>query len=668
MSARRRLPGGVCPALGEYVGEKLRRNGYRLIGTLKSGHAVVPLVLRRDSPESALALSPPPTIKVLPELLTNQIAAGEVVERPAAALKELLENCLDAGASKIDIELVQGGIKRIRVADNGHGIEAGELPLALARHATSKIQTLDDLEHVFSLGFRGEALASLAAVSRLSIASRLASAAHGTRIDAVGGDLSAPEPAALEGGTVVVAEDLFFNTPARRKFLKTEGTEFGHCEDAVQRIALVAPQVAMSLTHNGRRIWQYDAGEPRARVAAILGEEFIEASAVINADTPALHISGWIGLPRYSRAGRDQQYLYVNGRFVRDKLLNHAIREAYADVLHGHRHPAYALFISLDPTMVDVNVHPAKAEVRFRDSRATHQFVFHALNKALSQPATADATPLANPFDWGRSSSGAPNNFVPDRGAPAARGAPAHAAWQDARQRSFGTLAAHEPNSFYEQLRGGAADVEATNAAARGSGEAGDIPPLGFALAQLHGIYVLAQNAQGLVLVDMHAAHERIVYERLKTALDLNRLASQPLIAPIAVSLGERDMLLVDSQHEFFAQLGFDLAALSAKEVAIRAVPAMLPSLDAPAMLRELLSDLAEHGVSRALTEKRDEILGTMACHGAVRANRMLTIPEMNALLRQMEATERAGQCNHGRPTWYQFSVADLDKLFMRGR
>ena len=663
------MRGSVCPTLGAYGAEKLCRNGCRSVGTLEFGHAVVSFALCRDSPESALALSPPPTIKVLPELLTNQIAAGEVVERPAAALKELLENSLDAGASKIDIELVQGGIKRIRVADNGHGIEAGELPLALARHATSKIQTLDDLEHVVSLGFRGEALASLAAVSRLSIASRLASAAHGTRIEAVGGDLSVAEPAALEGGTVVVAEDLFFNTPARRKFLKTEGTEFGHCEDAVLRIALAAPQVAMSLTHNGRRIWQYDGGEPRARVVAILGEEFFEASAAINADAPALRISGWIGLPRYSRAGRDQQYLYVNGRFVRDKLLNHAIREAYADVLHGHRHPAYALFISLDPTMVDVNVHPAKAEVRFRDSRATHQFVFHALNKALSQPATADAAPVANPFDWGRSSSSVSNNFAADHlRAPAARGAPAYAAWQDARQRSFATLAAHEPGSFYEQLRGDATDVNATKSGAGDSVEAGDIPPLGFALAQLHGIYVLAQNAHGLILVDMHAAHERIVYERLKAALDLNRLVSQPLIAPIAVSLGERDMLLVDSQREFFAQLGFDLAALSEKEVAIRAVPAMLPSLDAPAMLRELLSDLAEHGASRALTEKRDEILGTMACHGAVRANRTLTIPEMNALLREMEATERAGQCNHGRPTWYQFSVADLDKLFMRGR
>ncbi len=613
-------------------------------------------------------ISPPSAIRILPELLTNQIAAGEVVERPAAALKELLENSLDAGATRIDIELMQGGIKRIRVADNGHGVEAGDLQLALARHATSKIRTLDDLEHVASLGFRGEALASLAAVSRLSFASRTAAAPHGTRIEAIGGDLSDAEPIALEGGTVVAAEDLFFNTPARRKFLKTDGTEFGHCEDAVLRIALAAPQVAMSLTHNGRRLWQFEPGDARARVLSVLGEEFIGSSALIGADTPMMSISGWAGLPRYSRAGRDQQFLYVNGRFVRDKLLSHAIREAYADVLHGHRHPAYALFIAIDPAMVDVNVHPAKAEVRFRDSRATHQFVFHALNKALSQPATGNTPPMANPLDWA-GAGGRPAGLLGSASDALSQTSrlPPFAGWRDARQSSFGTLTANEPNAFYDKLRG----VESTSDMSSGAHaieDSNDIPPLGFALAQLHGIYVLAQNAQGLVLVDMHAAHERIVYEKLKAALDLNSLASQPLIAPIPVPLGERDMALAETHQPFFVQLGFDLAPLSDREIAIRAVPAMLPSLDAPAMLRELLSDLAEHGASRALTEKRDEILGTMACHGAVRANRTLTIPEMNALLRQMEATERAGQCNHGRPTWYQFSVGDLDKLFMRGR
>ena len=613
-------------------------------------------------------MSTSPAIRVLPELLINQIAAGEVVERPAAALKELLENSLDAGATRIDIDLAQGGIKRIRVADDGHGIAAAELPLALARHATSKIRSLDDLERVMSLGFRGEALASLAAISRLSIVTRQHAAAHGTRLEVVGGDTQPAEPAALERGTVVTAEDLFFNTPARRKFLKTEGTEFGHCEDAALRIAIAVPDVAISLTHNGRRAWQYDAGAPAERAGAILGSEFVDASVAIADGTPAFSISGWAALPRYSRAGRDQQFLFVNGRFVRDKLLTHAIREAYADVLHGHRHPAYALFLTIDPSLVDVNVHPAKAEVRFRDSRAVHQFLFHTLNKALARPASGATAAAADPAAW--VSPGAQPTV------PSTSPGPAFPAWQGARQATFGALPANEPDAFYQRLRG---VPEARPAAWPGSGfkppvpradlaDTDDIPPLGFALAQLHGVYVLAQNAHGLVLVDTHAAHERIVYEKLKTALDLDRLASQPLIAPIAVPLGERDMALAESHADFFATLGFDLAPLSGRELAIRAVPAMLPSLDAPVMLRELLDDLAEHGASRALTERRDEILGTMACHGSVRANRMLTRPEMNALLRQMEATERAGQCNHGRPTWYQFSIADLDKLFMRGR
>lgn len=599
------------------------------------------------------------SIRILPELLINQIAAGEVVERPAAALKELLENSLDAGATKIDIDLAQGGIKRIRIIDNGRGIAADELPLAVARHATSKIRMLDDLERVASLGFRGEALASLAAISRLNILSRATGATQASRVEVVGGDQSAIEVAALERGTVVSAEDLFFNTPARRKFLKTEATEFGHCEDVAQRLALAVPDVAVSLTHNGRRLWQLHAGTPLARVTAILGDEFGAASAEIDERAAAFSIVGWIGLPRYSRAGRDQQYLFVNGRFVRDKLLVHAIREAYADVLHGGRHPAYALYLNLDPSMVDVNVHPTKAEVRFRDSRAVHQFVFHALNKALSGSAASTAPAMANPLAW-----------ISNRGAPDSN----PQSWQRGVQQSFTQLSAREPNAFYEVLRGeNAAQFSHGNAAValdvqRSEPSHQDFPPLGFALGQLHGIYILAQNAHGLVLVDMHAAHERIVYEKLKTALDLNNLASQPLIAPIAVALGERDMQLVAAHRPFFAQLGFDLAALSPTEIAIRAVPAMLPSLDAPAMLRELLDDLAEHGASRALTEKRDEILGTMACHGAVRANRQLAIPEMNALLRDMELTERSGQCNHGRPTWYQFALHDLDKLFMRGR
>ena len=612
-------------------------------------------------------------IRVLPELLINQIAAGEVVERPAAALKELLENSLDAGATRIDIELTQGGVKRLRVTDDGVGMSATDLPLALARHATSKIRSLADLERVASLGFRGEALASLAAISRLMVSSRTSDAKRAHRVEAVGGELAPVEPTALEGGTVVTAEELFFNTPARRKFLKTEATEFGHCEDAAQRIAMAAPHVAMSLTHNGRRVWTYPMSDSATRIAAILGDGFGEASLVIDEPHTAFSLSGNVALPRYSRAGRDQQYLFVNGRFVRDKLLTHAVRSAYADILHGHRHPAYVLFLAIDPSMVDVNVHPAKSEVRFRDSRGVHQFVFHALQKALAKPSVGDAAPGVDPMAW---VSGA------DRRA-ALPETSAHWPNRLAQQGSFGSMTAREPHAFYEALRGEPAQHNVNEVTVpRGSqaengwntlpnkefDTSSDIPPLGFALAQLHGIYVLAQNANGLVLVDMHAAHERIVYEKLKAALDLNQLASQPLIAPIPVALGEREISLIAENEAFFVRLGFDLATISIREVVIRAVPAMLPSLDAPAMLRELIDDLAEHGASRALTEQRDEILGSMACHGAVRANRMLTIPEMNALLRQMEATERSGQCNHGRPTWYQFAIGDLDKLFMRGR
>jgi DNA mismatch repair protein MutL len=604
----------------------------------------------------------------LPDILINQIAAGEVVERPAAALKELLENSLDAGARSIDVELGQGGVARIKVADDGKGIAEAELPLALARHATSKLQSLDDLERVSSLGFRGEALASLSSISRLTLTSRVSGAPRAARIEAVGGELLPVEPAAHERGTVIVAEDLFFNTPARRKFLKSEATEFGHCDDAARRIALSVPSISMSLTHNGRRVWQHRATTGRERVGSILGDEFLDASVEVDEVHAAFSLSGWVAMPRYSRSGRDQQYLFVNGRFVRDKLLTHAIREAFADVLHNQRHPAYVLFLAMDPAMVDVNVHPTKAEVRFRDSRAVHQFVFHTLNKALSATAATAPSPRADPLQWATTNalSGAPAS-------PAAMPAsPAPSRWQYAAQPSFADLSAREPAAFYEVLRGGSAVAENSTVATRVPNvlarDGGDLPPLGFALAQLHGVYILAQNAAGLVLVDMHAAHERIVYEKLKAALDLDTLPSQPLIAPIPMSLGARDMQAVDVHHAFFVRLGFDLAPISPTQIAIRAVPAMLPGLDAQTMLRELFDDLAEHGASRALTERRDDILGTMACHGAVRANRQLTLPEMNALLRDMEATERSGQCNHGRPTWYQFSVNDLDKLFMRGR
>lgn len=615
-----------------------------------------------------------PFIQTLPELLINQIAAGEVVERPASALKELLENSLDANATEIAIDLVEGGIKRIRVADNGHGIAAHDLPLAVARHATSKIRDLDDLERVASYGFRGEALASLGAISRLTLTSRVADAPHAHRVDVLAGELSPISPAALAEGTVIDAEDLFFNTPARRKFLKTESTEFGHASAAAERIAMSAPHAAFTLSHNGRRVWHFPAQTLQERVIAIMGREFEEASVGFREQQTAFTIEGLLGLPRYSRAGRDQQFVYVNGRFVRDKLLQHAIREAYADVLHHNRQPAYAVFLTIDPELVDVNVHPAKAEVRFRDSRAVHQFTFHALNKALSASAADVSSPTADPSRYvsgthaAQASTSGLDTYVPN--------------WARAQQSS---IPAQEATAFYEVLRGkraslptdftsavrGSVSDSATSIAPsppRATHEESTSPPLGYALAQLHGIYVLAQNAQGLVLVDMHAAHERILYEKFKSALDQRAVTSQPLLTPIGFAVSPRERALLDEHQALFGEMGFDLAPLSAHEIAIRAVPAMVERGNPRDLLREIFDDLAEHGASRAVAERRDEILSTMACHAAVRANRTLSIPEMNALLRQMEETERSGQCNHGRPTWYQFALGDLDKLFMRGR
>ena len=607
-------------------------------------------------------------IQVLPELLVNQIAAGEVVERPAAALKELLENSLDAGAAEIQIELIEGGIKRIRVADDGSGIPGPELAFAVQRHATSKIRTLDDLEQVATLGFRGEALASLGAISRLTLTSRHTGggvdAPHAFCMQVLAGEMGAIEPAALARGTVIDAEDLFFNTPARRKFLKSEGTEFGHAEDAAIRVAMAFSHVAISLAHNGRRMWSYAPQTAAERVMAILGDEFAGSSMALDETHAAFALRGFVALPRYSRAGRDQQFTFVNGRFVRDKLLQHAIRQAYADVLHHGRQPAFALFLSINPELVDVNVHPAKAEVRFRDARAVHQFVFHALNKALSASTTATSSPMADPTlyvtppsmpgtDWPRAVQG-----------------------QFPRQADMMPFAAREPNAFYEVLRGGVANVPmaAPPISDDNSGtpplahDDSGTPPLGYALAQLHGVYVLAQNVVGLVLVDMHAAHERILYEKFKAANQAHETATQPLLTPIAFAIAPRERETLDDNRALFLELGFDFADLSPNEIAIRAVPALLERREPHQLLREMLDDLALHGASRAIEERRDEILSTMACHAAVRANRQLMIPEMNALLRQMEATERSGQCNHGRPTWYQFALSDLDKLFMRGR
>ncbi len=580
-------------------------------------------------------------IRELPDLLVNQIAAGEVVERPASALKELVENSLDAGARSVAVDLAEGGIRRIRVADDGEGIEAGDLPLALARFATSKIATLDDLERAASLGFRGEALASIGAVSRLAITSRRAGERHAWRIACDGGAIAAVEPAALAAGTTVEVEELYFNTPARRKFLRSEATEFARCEEAFSRVALSRPAVAFSLSHNGRRLAHLAPATHRERTAAVVGEDFAAAAVEVEASGASVRLSGLAAAPGFTRASRDAQFLFVNGRFVRDKVVSHAIREAYADVLHHDRHPAYVLFLEIDPRLVDVNVHPAKSEVRFRDSGAVHQFVFHALSRALAAPlagaaraATAPAPgPAAAPFAFAQAS-----------------------------------LAVAQEPSRYEAFFAAATAGERREAAAVPAGEPGAPPMLGYALAQLHGVYVLAQNAAGLVLVDMHAAHERIVYEKLKGSLEAAPLASQPLLVPVAMPATAEEVEEAERSAGALASLGFEVGAAGPRELVVRAVPALLADLDAPAMLRSLLAEIREFGASRALHERRNELLATVACHAAVRANRSLTVPEMNALLREMEETERAGSCNHGRPTWVQFSMADLDRLFLRGR
>ncbi len=581
-------------------------------------------------------------IRALAELLVNQIAAGEVIDRPASALKELMENSLDAGARSVAVELLEGGVRRVRVVDDGEGIDSADLPLAVARFATSKIATLEDLERAGTLGFRGEALASIGAVSRLAIATRRAGERHGWRIGCEAGEVSPVEPAALAAGTTVEVEDLYFNTPARRKFLKSEATEFARCEEAFLRIALSRPGLAFSLVHNGRRSAHWAPQSPRDRAAAIIGEEFPSCARDVAAEGARVRLEGLVAAPGFTRSTRDAQYLYVNGRFVRDKVVAHAIRQAYADVLHHDRHPAYVLFLEIEPALVDVNVHPTKSEVRFRDPNAIHRFVFHALSRALGEPlagARSDGLP-------GRASDASPM--------PARSGFAAQA-----------SLAMAQPAARYESLFAAAVADEDRALREPAPHEA---PPLGFALAQLHGVYILAQNAAGLVVVDMHAAHERIVYERLKGELDAPKLASQPLLVPIPVSATAEEVETVEASGEALAALGFDAAAAGPRQVVIRAVPLLLADVDAGALLRSVLAEIREYGASRALVERRNELLSTMACHAAVRAHRALTVPEMNALLREMEATERAGSCNHGRPTWVAFPMADLDRLFLRGR
>ncbi|MDH4149425.1 MAG: DNA mismatch repair endonuclease MutL [Betaproteobacteria bacterium] len=586
-------------------------------------------------------------IRVLPELLINQIAAGEVIERPASALKELLENSLDAGAQAISVELAGGGIKLVAVSDDGHGIARDELQLALARHATSKITSLDDLEHVGSLGFRGEALASIASVSRMALMSRRADERHAWRVTAEGPALSAPQPATLARGTRIEVRELYFNTPARRKFLKTEQTEFAHCEEAFRRIALSRPDVAFALTHNGRARLQVKPQPLPARIAAVLGEEFAAGALPVEESAGQIAIRGAISSPAHAKGARDAQYFFVNGRCIRDKLVAHAIRQAYADVLHHDRHPAFALFLDIDPQLVDVNVHPAKAEVRFRDSRAVHQFIFHALHKTLSLSA---------------------GQAAPAESAPAPAFAPAMPAYRNQGAMPLGV--AQPAGAYAMQFASRPAMATATAAlpqAVPALPPSADEHPLGFALAQLAGIYVLAENRSGLIIIDMHAAHERIMYEKLKTALDDRAIPMQPLLVPINFAADALDVATAEEEREALQGLGFDIAPAGPSALIVRGVPALLADADAQALTLDVLHEVREYGASRIATERRNELLGTMACHAAVRANRKLTVPEMNALLRDMEATERSGQCNHGRPTWHQITVSDLDRLFRRG-
>ncbi|MCQ4347590.1 DNA mismatch repair endonuclease MutL [Pseudomonas stutzeri] len=634
-------------------------------------------------------MSAPARIQLLTPRLANQIAAGEVVERPASVAKELLENSLDAGATRIDVEVEQGGIKLLRVRDDGAGIEPDDLPLALARHATSKIRELEDLERVLSLGFRGEALASISSVARLTLTSRRRGTAQAWQVEVEGSDMAPRvQPAAHPDGTSVEVRDLFFNTPARRKFLRAEKTEFDHLQEVVKRLALTHFEVGFHLRHNGKGVLALhpaqDEGGRARRVASVCGPAFLEQALPIDIERGGLRLWGWVGLPTFSRSQADLQYFYVNGRMVRDKLVAHAVRQAYRDVLYNGRHPAFVLFLEIDPAVVDVNVHPTKHEVRFRDSRMVHDFLYGTLHRALAdvrpedQLAVPAAVQRSEPQVSGLAAGefAGQNEMALTEHVPAA--APAEPAWQpplggQSRPSSGGGYrpapAPSPAGQPQAELQGAYREFFAPLAASSPLPEGqGDVPPLGYALAQLKGVYILAENAHGLVLVDMHAAHERITYERLKSAMASEGLRGQPLLVPESIALSQREADCAEEHAAWFARLGFELQRLGPESLAIRQTPALLKQAQAGQLVRDVLSDLLEYGSSDRIQAHLNELLATMACHGAVRANRRLSLPEMNALLRDMEHTERSGQCNHGRPTWTQLGMDELDRLFLRGR
>ncbi|MEQ3762934.1 MAG: DNA mismatch repair endonuclease MutL [Alcanivorax sp.] len=636
-------------------------------------------------------------IHLLSPRLANQIAAGEVVERPANIVKELVENSLDAGAVHIDVDAEQGGVKLLRVRDDGIGIGKDDLSLSLSRHATSKITTLDDLEAVGTMGFRGEALASISSVSRLTLTSREKTATEAWQVKAEGREMQAEiSPAAHPIGTTLEVRDLFFNTPARRKFLRTEKTEFSHLEDTLKKLALSRYDVAFTLRHNQKVIHSLRPAsrmiDREKRVASLLNPQFMDNAVHIETEAAGLTIEGWVGLPTFSRSQADMQYFFVNGRAVRDKLVVHAIKQAYRDVLYHGRQPAFVLYLWLDPKLVDVNVHPTKHEVRFRDGRLVHDFIFRSLHRALGDIRPEQPTG-GSISEAGHSSASV--NSETSTGAEAGEFQGQNRLnWQNANSGSaaspgyqfqptsngFGDRpsqgAVAEQLRSYEQLNQAASSHAAMSHAALGTNtpqplpgeDREDLPPLGFAIAQLHGIYILAQNAQGLIVVDTHAAHERITYERLKVAVDQQGIQSQPLLVPETLHVSEREADAAEQYADEFKLLGVELARMSPESLMIRQIPVLLQQANVGQLITDMLGDLIEHGASDRILAHRNELLSTMACHGSVRANRKLTIPEMNALLRDMEDTERSGQCNHGRPTWTQMTMPELDKLFMRGR
>ena len=611
------------------------------------------------------------SIRILEPRLANQIAAGEVVERPASVVKEAVENSLDAGAKRVEVDVEAGGVRLLRVRDDGLGIAESDLALSLARHATSKINSIEDLEAVASLGFRGEALASIASVSRLLLtANQDEDSSFGHQALCEGREMAVTvRPAPHPRGTTLEVRDLFYNTPARRKFLRTDKTEYGHVYEVIKRQALSRPDVSFTLRHNGKQTLQLAAAEDEAqrarRVAQICGAEFAEHTIPIQREAGDLRLWGWVAEPTFSRSQADLQYFFVNGRVIRDKLVSHAIRQAYRDVLFHGRHPAFVLFLEVDPAGVDVNVHPTKHEVRFRNSRAVHDFLFGTLSRALADVRPGQSVATSEILDGGQSPHQS-SIGLPIGGLSSTRG------FSEFNQNPFeaaaaGGIGSQSPAFSPQGWRGNVAQTS-SSPQPEFSGEPADIPPLGFAIAQLHGVYILAENQHGLVVVDMHAAHERITYERLKQARDSNGITRQPLLVPQTLAVSNREAAIAMEQSDELAALGLLLDASGEESVIIREVPAALINGDAEALVRDVLSDLLMFGTSDRISSSIDALLSTMACHGSVRANRRLSLPEMNALLRDMEETERSGQCNHGRPTWVQQGMVDLDRLFLRGR